>query len=290
MADLRSRFIEDYAGGVLNVARQELSTTGEVLAQDGFTSEGTLFVEDGSGTKSGLRLGVSLAEAVDPTTEIGVVNVRYADRTYAKIRDLKIFSTAIASAQAALSEAASTSLSNIETTLQLLEDDLNTVEQNFQQSLTQNQEQLQVLSLSQRDLTEKVEESGVAVKNLENRVISLERPSTSPQEIEVLSTNLNAFYYSGTIAISNANVTGTNTAFEEELEVGSVFIATTSAGEEVEFRVTGLDSDTPGTKLTVFPTNRTVTAGARFKRNQNLELKTKLNEIILAMKQLKFIV
>jgi hypothetical protein len=111
----------------LNVARQELSTTGEVLVQDGFTSEGALFVEDGSGTKSGLKLGVSLAEVVDPTTETGVVNVRYADRTYAKIRDLKIFSTAIASAQAALSEATSVSLSNIETTLQLLEDDLGTV-------------------------------------------------------------------------------------------------------------------------------------------------------------------
>jgi hypothetical protein len=290
MADLRSRFIEDYAGGLLNVARQELSTTGEVLVQDGFTSEGALFVEDGSGTKSGLKLGVSLAEVVDPTTETGVVNVRYADRTYAKIRDLKIFSTAIASAQAALSEATSVSLSNIETTLQLLEDDLGTVEQNFQQNLSESQEQLQVLSLSQRDLTERVQESDIAVKNLENRVISLEGPAEDPQEIEPLEIALNAFYYSGTISISNANVTGVNTAFEEELEEGDVFIATTSAGEEVEFRVTGFDSDTPGTKITVAPTNRTVSAGSRYRRNQNLELKRAVNEIIFAMKKLKLII
>ena len=134
------------------MARQELSTTGEVLAQDGLTSEGTLFVEDGTGTKSGLKLGVSLAEVVDPTTETGVVNVRFANRTYAKLRDLKIFSTAIASAQAALSEATSTSVSNLETTLQLLEDDISTVEQNFQQSLTTSQQQLQSLSLTQRAL------------------------------------------------------------------------------------------------------------------------------------------
>ena len=104
MADLRKRYIEDYAGGFLNIARQEISSTGEVLVQDGFTSEGTLFVEDGTGTKSGLLLGSALAESVDPTTETGVVNVRFADRTYAKVRDLKIFSTAIASAQAALSD------------------------------------------------------------------------------------------------------------------------------------------------------------------------------------------
>ena len=128
MADLRFRFIEDYAGGLLNISRQEISTTGEVLSQDGLTTEGTIFVEDGSGVKTGLKLGVSLAESVDPTTEMGLVNVRFADRTYAKVRDLRIFTTAIASAQSALSEATSTSISNLETAFQLLEDDINTLE------------------------------------------------------------------------------------------------------------------------------------------------------------------
>ena len=122
MADLRSRFIEDYAGGLLNISRQELTSTGEVLSQDGLLSNTTLFVEDGSGTKSGLKLGVSICEVVDPTTEQGIVNVRYADRTYASIRDLKIFSTAIASAQAALSDAASSSISNLENAFLLLEE------------------------------------------------------------------------------------------------------------------------------------------------------------------------
>jgi hypothetical protein len=290
MADLRSRYIEDYAGGLLNIARQELSTTGEVLVQDGFTSEGTLFIEDGSGTKSGLRLGVSLAEVVDPTTETGVMNVRYADRTYAKIRDLKIFSTAIASAQAALSEAASTSISNLETTVQLLEDDLNTVEQNFQRSLTQNQEQLQILSLSQRDLEEKSLETEVGLKNLENRVAVIEQPRQNREEIDELDTALNVLYYTGTISISNANAVGVNTLFDTELEEGDTFIATTSTGEDVEFIVRDFDSDAPTTKLTVFPTNRTVNAGTKFRRNKNLELTKKINQIILALKKLNFVI
>jgi hypothetical protein len=124
VADLRSRFIEDYAGGLLNIARQEISSTGEVLAQDGFVDSLTLFVEDGRGVKSGLRLGSALAECVDPTTETGLLNVRTADRTYAKIRDLKIFSTAVASAQAALSEAVSESLTNLEGAFESLENDV----------------------------------------------------------------------------------------------------------------------------------------------------------------------
>ena len=290
MADLRSRFIEDYAGGLLNIARQELSTTGEVLAQDGLTSEGTLFVEDGTGTKSGLKLGVSLVEAVDPTTELGVVNVRFADRTFAKIRDLKIFSTAIASAQAALSEATSGSLSNIETTLQLLEDDINTVEQNFQQNLAQEQEKLQTVSLEQRSLQEKVTVNEVKVLNLESRVNTLELTNTETEEIVALSTTLNTFYYLGTIAVNNSVVTGTSTSFDSQLDVGDAFIATTSAGEDVEFTVTAFDSITPATSMTVTPTNKTVTAGGRFKRNVDLELKTKVNEIILALKALKIFV
>jgi hypothetical protein len=290
MADLRSRFIEDYAGGLLNVARQELSTAGEVLAQDGLTSEGTLFVEDGTGTKSGLKLGVSLVEVLDPTTEMGAVNVRFADRTYAKIRDFKIFSTALASAQAALSEATSTSLSNIETTLQLLEDDLTTVEQNFQQNLADSQQQLQVLSLSQRDVEEKTNEQIVALAQLESRVNALEVVTSTPDEIEILNENLNNFYFSGTIQIANSLVTGTNTAFDTELQVGSIFVATTSSGEEVEFRVTSFDTDSPATSMNVSPTNKTVTAGSKYKKPQILDLTKKVNEILLALKKLEFII
>lgn len=124
MADLRSRFLEDYAGGLLNVARQELSSTGEVLAQDGFLNGQSLFVEDGRGVKSALRLGSNLAEVTDPTTETGVLNVRTADRTYAKIRDLKLFATAVASAQGALSESVSESFANLEGAFVTLETDI----------------------------------------------------------------------------------------------------------------------------------------------------------------------
>ncbi len=124
MADLRTRFIEDYAGGLLNVARQELSSTGEVLAQDGFVDGLSLFVEDGRGVKSGLRLGSALAECIDPTTETGILNVRSADRTYAKIRDLKAFATACASAQGALSESVAESFTNLEGAFESLEADV----------------------------------------------------------------------------------------------------------------------------------------------------------------------
>ena len=286
MADLRKRFIEDYAGGLLNVARQELSTTGEVLAQDGLTSENTLFVEDGSGTKTGLKLGVSLAEAVDPTTETGVVNVRFADRTYAKLRDLKIFSTAIASAQAALSEAASVSISNLETTLQLLEDDISTVEQNFQQNLVTSQEQLQNLTLTQRDLEQKSAETNVEIAQLGSRVTKLESPVESPEKLDLFEENTNTFYYTGTIAIANSVVTGTDTAFTE-LEVGDIFITTTSAGEDVEFRITNI---TDNTQLNVTPTNKTVIAGSRFRQSRELQLIKKVDDILRVMKGLEFII
>lgn len=128
MADLRTRFIEDYAGGLLNVARQELSSTGEVLAQDGFPAEGTLFVEDGRGVKSGIRLGAGLAESVDPVTEMGILNVRSADRTYAKVRDLKLFATAVASAQGALTESVTEALTNLELAFETLESDVQDIE------------------------------------------------------------------------------------------------------------------------------------------------------------------
>lgn len=124
MADLRTRYIEDYAGGLLNIARQELSSTGEVLAQDGFVQNSTLFIEDGRGVKSGLRLGSALAECIDPVTETGVLNVRSADRTYAKIRDLKTFATAVASAQGALTESVTESFTNLEGAFESLENDV----------------------------------------------------------------------------------------------------------------------------------------------------------------------
>jgi len=290
MADLRKRFVEDYAGGLLNIARQELSTTGEVLAQDGLTSSGTLFVEDGTGTKSGLKLGVSLAEAIDPTTELGVVNVRFADRTYAKIRDLKIFSTAIASAQAALSEASSTSLSNIQTTLQLLEDDITSVSENFQKNLATSQEQLQTVSLGQKSLGDKVSTSDASLQTLTSRVEALESSKTSALKISTIATSLNSFYYTGTVTIANAIVTGSSTLFDSELDVGDSFVAITSTGEEVEFTVASFDTTSPNTSMTVTPTNKTVTAGTRFKRNQNLDLKRKINEIISTLKSLNIIV
>lgn len=290
MADLRKRFIEDYAGGLLNIARQELSTTGEVLAQDGLTSSGTLFVEDGSGTKSGLKLGVSLAEAIDPTTELGIVNARFADRTYAKIRDLKIFSTAIASAQAALSEASSTSLSNIETTLQLLENDITSVSENFQKNLATSQEQLQVVSLGQKSLEDKVSTSDASLQTLTSRVEALESSKTTALKISAIETSLNSFYYTGTITVANAIVTGSSTLFDSQLDVGDSFVAITSTGEEVEFTVASFDTTSPSTSITVTPTNKTVTAGTRFKRNQNLDLKRKINEIISTLKSLNIIV
>ena len=291
MADLRARFIEDYAGGLLNVARQELSTTGEVLAQDGLTSEGTLFVEDGSGTKSGLKLGVSLAEAIDPRTELGIVNVRFADRTYAKIRDLKIFSTAIASAQAALSEAASVSISNIETSLQLLEDDIASSSQFFQQNLTVSQEQFQTISSAQQSLEEKVNTNDIAVQNLALRVETLEAPPTDIPEVSTMPTLLNSFYYTGTITVSNNGVVvGADTLFNSELNVGDSFRAVSSTGEDIEFLVTGFGTVDSETTMTVTPTNRLVTAGTKFRRNLNLDLKLKINEIITALKTLGFVV
>ena len=51
-------------------------------------------------------------------------NVRSADRTYAKIRDLKIFATAVASAQGALSESVAESFTNLEGAFESLESDV----------------------------------------------------------------------------------------------------------------------------------------------------------------------
>ena len=166
MADLRSRFIEDYAGGLLNISRQELTSTGEVLSQDGLLSDASLFVEDGSGSKSGLKLGIAIVESVDPTTEEGVVNVRYADRTYASIRDLKIFSTAVASAQAALSDAATSSISNLENAFLLLEESQRTSEAGVETRLSVFEDSL--------DQVRTIVGSNTGGQTLDARVDSLE--------------------------------------------------------------------------------------------------------------------
>lgn len=166
MADLRSRFLEDYAGGLLNVARQELSSTGEVLAQDGFSSDLTLFVEDGRGVKSGLRLGAGLVECIDPVSETGAVNVRFADRTYAKIKDLKIFATAISTSQAALSDSVSSSFGEFESSFFALENDL----QDYKNQLTLL---VSETSTANQTLTERVEGAEESVVRVNDRVDEL---------------------------------------------------------------------------------------------------------------------
>ena len=221
---------------------------------------------------------------------MGIVNVRYSDRTFAKIRDLKIFSTAIASAQPALAEATSASISNLEVTVQLLEDDVNSLGENFQQNLVKNQEQIQTIDLTQKDLVEKMQDLTNESKSLDSRIRAIEVPTNSPPEISELTTNINTFYYTGTISIANANVTGENTSFDTELDIGDIFVATTSNGEEVEFAVTGFDTTDPSTKMTVVPTNKTVDALSRFKKAQDRDLRIKVNEIISALKALNFIV
>ena len=186
MADLRSRFIEDYAGGLLNISRQELTSTGEVLSQDGLLSNASLFVEDGSGTKSGLKLGIAVVEAVDPTTEEGVVNVRYADRTYASIRDLKIFSTAVASAQAALSDAATSSISNLENAFLLLEESQRTSEAGIETRLSVFEDNL--------DQVRTIVGSNTGGQTLDARVDSLEASlNQDTSNLAALSDIINSF-------------------------------------------------------------------------------------------------
>lgn len=292
MADLRFRFIEDYAGGLLNISRQEISTTGEVLSQDGLTTEGTIFVEDGSGVKTGLKLGVSLAESVDPTTEMGLVNVRFADRTYAKVRDLRIFTTAIASAQSALSEATSTSISNLETAFQLLEDDINTLEENLQSNISNEREKIQELTINQNDLTSRINTHDVDIQTLASRVLALETvtPESQTEAIDVLEIEQNSIYYSGTISISGGVVTGSGTDFTGELNLGDIFIAKDPNGLDVEFKITAFDTATPDTKLAVIPTNKTINAGSSYKRDINRLITNKVNEVIFALKKLKVFV
>lgn len=292
MADLRFRYLEDYAGGLLNISRQEISTTGEVLSQDGLTTEDTVFVEDGSGVKTGLKLGVSLAESVDPTTEMGIVNVRFGDRTYAKVRDLKIFTTAIASTQSALSEATSTSISNLETAFQLLEDDINTLEENLQSNISNEREKIQELTINQNNLTDRIDTQDVNIQTLASRILALETitPESQTEAVSTLEIEQNSIYYSGTISISGGVVTGSNTNFTGELNIGDIFIAQDSNGFDVEFQITAFDTVTPDTKLSVIPTNKTVNAGSFYKRDTNRLIAEKINGVIFALKKLNIFV
>lgn len=208
MADLRTRFIEDYAGGLLNIARQELSSTGEVLAQDGFVDGTTLFVEDGRGVKSGLRLGASLAECIDPTTETGVVNIRTADRTYAKIRDLKGFATAVASAQGALSDSVAAGFANLEGAFETLEADVESYRTQLAE-LVDNTD-LGVGNLTQRvdGLDTAIDRIDASIETLSDRVTTVETTLSGVQvvteEIEVSgSTSVLADLDAGTVNLDS---------------------------------------------------------------------------------------
>jgi len=299
MADLRSRYLDDYAGGFLNIARQEISSTGEVLVQDGFTSEGTLFVEDGVGVKSGLLLGSALAEAVDPTTETGIVNVRFADRTYAKIRDLKIFSTAIASAQAALSEATSISITNLESTLQILEDDVTSITQTFQNNLENSLANLATLNQTQAELSENFSTLNATITTLSNKITELESKSANTV-VDLLSTDINSSKLVGTISITAGTVTGVNTNLSGDLEIGDIIyvpfledIASPAADplpiRLQQFRIIEFDTSNPNTAMLVTPTNVDVPAGSYYYKAEVQELKTKMNEVISVLKSLNFV-
>jgi len=173
MADLRTRFIEDYAGGLLNISRQEFSTTGEVASQDGLPTDGkSLYVEDGSGNKSGLKLGISLAEVVDPTTEEGCVNVRFADRTYAKQRDLKLLATSLASVQGALVDSVSTSLTNLETGFQLMESDVSSI-QNIVSTISDRVESLAVSAADLPEIQVGINTLNASLSAINNQITAL---------------------------------------------------------------------------------------------------------------------
>lgn len=195
MADLRTRYIEDYAGGLLNISRQELSSTGEVLAQDGFVDGLTLFVEDGRGVKSGLRLGNSTAECIDPTTETGVLNVRTADRTYAKVRDLKAFATAVASAQGALTESVTESFTNLEGAFETLEADVQTY---------------------RTQVTETIDSTDLALSNLSGRVSVVESGLSS---VNTTLTTLSEQVF----AVETSGITDGERGDISILEKGTVF-------------------------------------------------------------------
>ena len=55
----------------------------------------------------------------------------------------------------------------------------------------------------------------------------------------------------------------------------------------MEFRITNITDDT---QLNVTPTNKTVTAGSRFRQSRELQLIKKVNDILRVMKGLEFII
>ncbi len=87
MANLTGSNFNNLKPGILNISTNDDPVSTGLPAASGNLR--TVFVEDGLGVKSGLKLGAELAEAVDPVTRNGIVNVNFADRTYAKIADLK---------------------------------------------------------------------------------------------------------------------------------------------------------------------------------------------------------
>lgn len=90
MANLTGSNFNTLKPGILNV-----STT-DTPASQGLPIDGSsVFIEDGLGVKSGLKIGAELVECIEPTTRNGVVNVAFAERTYANIEDLKLAITAI---------------------------------------------------------------------------------------------------------------------------------------------------------------------------------------------------
>lgn len=263
MADLRSKFIEDYAGGLLNVSRQELASTGEVLSQDGLLTNSTIFVEDGAGTKSGLLLGSSLCEVVDPTTEQGVVNVRYADRTYASIRDLKIFSTAIASAQAALADASASSITNLENAFELLEDSVSIINNSFDTRNIFVDQKLELLD----DLT-KLDKDVTDVKAVQNTLSDQIKANTD--SITAVSRRINkaanvtpaAFTSYGSVvsvvplsAADSNRVAGTYTLTGLESSLGSGLDITIVVGASGAASITSIDNGgsnfSPGETITI---------------------------------------
>lgn len=244
MADLRTRFIEDYAGGLLNIARQELSSTGEVLAQDGFIDNITLFVEDGRGIKSGLKLGSSLVECIDPVTELGVLNVRSADRTYAKIRELKAFATAIASAQGALSESVADSFANLEGAFEELEGDVQSYQGQLSELVDNTNLNISNLSGKVDNLTESVIGSQQDITTLSDRIKALEDLT---QNVNIATTEK---------AVSGNTVTLDNSASGTINISGARYYAVTKVSTNVPAWVTlytgatsrGSDTRTQGTE------------------------------------------
>lgn len=217
MADLRTRYIEDYAGGLLNIARQELSSTGEVLAQDGFVDGLTLFVEDGRGVKSGLRLGNSTAECIDPTTETGVLNVRTADRTYAKVRDLKAFATAVASAQGALTESITESFTNLEGAFESLEADVQTYRTQLTELIDSTELSISKLSSGIDDLLASLSETNTNLSSLTDRTTSIE---TLIADVQVVTSERSAS--GSTQIIDNASAGTINIASSRYYAISSV--------------------------------------------------------------------